>query len=99
MRYARVRYAQLIDSDPSTIEMPDLTEPIDLAIAASIVELVASRKRATPPAWTSQVAALPEPYVLVTVRLPEKLERLCRESPPELRHRNLVAPESFLLTA
>lgn len=96
---ARTLYADLIESDPSMIEMPSLTDPIDLAIAASVVELIASRMRAAAPAWTSQIPALPEPHVLVTVRLPEKLARLRQESPPELRARNLFAPESFLLSA
>jgi hypothetical protein len=96
---ARTLYAELMEVDSSAIAKPILTDPIDLAIAASIVELVAARRGTAAPAWTREVGALAEPFLLVTVRLPEKVERLRRESPPELRARNLLAPESFLLSA
>ena len=42
---ARVLYAQLIASDLLTIERPSFTDEVDLAIAASIVELIAARCR------------------------------------------------------
>ena len=96
---ARVLYAQLLDIDPSTIEQPLLTDELDLAIAASIVELIAARLQTTAPAWTRLVPPLQTPYALVTVHLPAKLARLHRESPPQLRARNLLAPENFLLSA
>ena len=96
---ARVLYAQLLASDPSTIEQPSFSDELDLAIAASIVELIAARLHAVAPAWTRLVGPLQTPYALVTVHLPAKLARLQRESPPELRARNLVAPENFLLSA
>jgi hypothetical protein len=96
---ARVLYAQLLDTDTASIEPPTLTDELDLAIAASIVELIAARLHAAAPTWTRQVGPLREPYVLVSVVLPAKLERLRRETPPELRARNLVAPENFLCSA
>ena len=96
---ARVLYAQLIASDLLTIERPSFTDEVDLAIAASIVELIAARLQTASPTWTRHVGPLQTPFLLVTVQLPAKLIRLQRESPPELRARNLVAPENFLLTA
>jgi len=96
---ARVLYEELAQVDPATIEAPTLTDELELAIAASIVELIAARTRTAPPPWTRLVGPVQEPYALVTVRLPSKLARLRRESPPELRERNLLAPASFLLSA
>jgi hypothetical protein len=96
---ARTLYSELIETDPADYEPPALSDPIELAIAASIAELIASRRHTAAPTWTRQVQPLPEPYVLVTVRLPEKLERLRLESPQELKARNLVAPANFLQSA
>lgn len=96
---ARVLYERLAKIDSATIEPPVLTDELELAIAASVVELIAARTHAVPPAWTRLIAPVQEPYALVTVNLPAKLARLRRESPPELRARNLLAPESFLLSA
>jgi hypothetical protein len=90
---ARALYSELIETDPADYEAPYLSDPIELAIAASMAELIASRRNKVAPTWTRQVQPLPEPYVLVTVRLPEKLERLRLESPQELKARNLVAPD------
>jgi hypothetical protein len=96
---ARVLYAQLLACDPATIEQPALTDELELAIAASITELIAARLGVAAPAWTQLIGPLKTPYALVTVHLPERLARLQRESPPQLRARNLVAPENFLLAA
>lgn len=96
---ARTLYSELIETDPVDYEPPNLSDPIELAIAASMAELIAARRNTAAPTWTRQVQPLPEPYVLVTVRLPEKLERLRLESPQELKARNLVAPASFLQSA
>ena len=93
---ARVLYAELAEQDMASIESPTIADALHLAIAASIVELMAARAKATPPAWTTMVSPLAEPYVLVTVRSSKKLDRLRQESPRELRARNLVAPENFL---
>lgn len=96
---ARVLYAELVANDPATIEQPAFTDALDLAIAASITELMAARSSVAAPAWTQQIGPLPTPYALVTVSLPERLARLQRESPPQLRARNLIAPENFLQSA
>ena len=96
---ARVLYMDFLASDPSTIPQPSFTDELDLAIAASIVELIAARLHTAAPAWTRLVGPLSTPFALVTVHLPAKLARLQRESPPELRARNLLAPGNFLLSA
>ena len=95
---ARGLYAELSQVDPRDIQEPRLTGEIERAIAASVVELLASRRGLLAPPWTRRIAKLTTPFVLVTVRLPEKLERLERETPPELRARNLVAPEGLLMS-
>jgi hypothetical protein len=94
-----VLYAELLIADPGSIERPTLGDPIELAIAASIVELIAARLNKSPPAWTRDVHALRTPYALVTIKLSSKLARLQRETPPQLRFRNLIAPENFLTSA
>jgi hypothetical protein len=96
---ARVLYAELLECDPATIEPPSLTDEIELAIAASITELIAARLGRAAPAWTQSIGPLRTPFELVTIRRPERLERLRRETPPQLRARGLVAPENFLLSA
>jgi len=93
---ARCLFAQFHDVDPRDIEEPALPSALDRAIAASVVELLAERTGRSAPSWTARVAPLPNEFVLVTVRLPEKLARLRQETPRALRVRNLVAPESFL---
>jgi hypothetical protein len=96
---ARVLYAELLAGDPASIERPAFRDELSLAIAASITELIAARKNTAAPAWTQLIGPLTTPYVLVTVSLPERLARLQRESPPQLRVRNLIAPENFLRSA
>lgn len=93
---ARALYDELLAADPASIEPSTLSDEIALAIAASIVELIAARRQTNAPSWTQQIAPLQSAYTLVTVRLPEKLARLERETPPELRARNLIAPRDFL---
>jgi hypothetical protein len=65
---ARTLYSELIEVDPAEYEPPDLSDPIELAIAASMAELIASRRNTSAPTWTRQIRTLPEPYVLVTVK-------------------------------
>lgn len=84
---------------PALIEPPLLTDALDLALAASVTELIASRLRAAAPAWAQHTPALSEPFAWVTVKLTSRFARLQRESPPELRCRNLFAPQNFLLSA
>lgn len=93
---ARVLYSLLAEQDLATLEPPTHPGELERAIAASIVELLANRSGASAPAWTKSVDALSAPYALVTVRSAARLARLQRETPQELRSRNLIAPENFL---
>jgi hypothetical protein len=69
-----------------------------LAAAASLVELLALRLRQTPPPWTKDVGALPEPvYLLKAATSMKRLRELCEaESPEPLRKRGFYAPPNFL---
>ena len=73
----------------------------ELAVAAGVVELLASRAQQTPPPWTEAVGAAPEPVYLV--RAAETMPRLRRscetEGPEPLRVRRLYAPPDFLTAA
>lgn len=69
-----------------------------LAAAASLVELFALRLRQTPPRWTKDVGALPEPiYLLKAAASMKHLRVLCETQAPEpLRKRGFYAPPNFL---
>ena len=69
-----------------------------LAAAASLVELFAMRLRQTPPPWTKDVGALPEPiYLLKAAASMKHLRVLCETQAPEpLRKRGFYAPPNFL---
>jgi hypothetical protein len=94
------------DAMHSRIQLERLARPsgldaIEMAIAAGVVELLASRWNQSPPAWTKEVAPAPEPVFLVQAarRLP-RLRRSCEiEGPEPLRRRRLLAPPDFLTAA
>ncbi len=69
-----------------------------LAVAASLIELFAFRRRQVPPAWTSAIGPLPEPIFLVkAAETMKRLRTLCEtQSPEPLRKRKLYAPPNFL---
>jgi hypothetical protein len=69
-----------------------------LAAAASLVELLALRLHQTPPPWTKDVGALPEPiYLLKVAASMKRLRELCEtEAPEPLRKRGFYAPPNFL---
>jgi len=69
-----------------------------LAAAASLMELFALRFRQTPPQWTQDVGALPEPiYLLKAAKSMKRLRALCEtEAPEPLRKRGFYAPPNFL---
>jgi hypothetical protein len=71
------------------------------AIAAGLVELFAQRRGELPPSWTANIGPAPRPvYLLRSAQTMSRLRRLCEmESPPPLRHRNLLAPPTFLESA
>ena len=71
-----------------------------MAVAAGVAEMLAARAGQTPPAWTSDVAAAPEPIFLVRFaeHMP-RLKRMCEEEGPEPLRRRLLAPPDFLTAA
>ena len=87
--------------DWTRIAEPHGLDRLGLAVAASVVEMMAGRRGSRPPAWTSAVP--PAPQRLFLVRAAEslpRLRRLCEEEGPEpLRRRGLLAPPDFLTAA
>ena len=94
------------DALRAALHLADLPEPkgldaVDLAIAAGVVELLASRWGQRPPDWTRGVPAAPRPVFLVqaAAHLP-RLRRTCEtEGPEPLRRRRLLAPPDYLTAA
>jgi hypothetical protein len=74
---------------------------LELAVAAGVVELFASRSRQAPPSWTATIGSAPDPVYLV--RAAETMPRLRRscetEGPEPLRVRRIYAPPDFLTAA
>jgi len=55
-----------------------------LAIAASLIELLAARLGQEPPSWTQEIGPLPEPYFLLkSATQMKRLRELCRTHSPE----------------
>jgi hypothetical protein len=90
----------LLREQPSLSEhpKPQTNDSRLLAAAASLVELLASRLGQTPPQWTNDVGALPEPvYLLKAAASMKRLRKLCEtEAPEPLRKRGFYAPPNFL---
>lgn len=78
------------------IPKPKTSEPVLLALCASIAELFAQRMKQPPPAWTRTIGSIETPIFLFHLadKYPSFRERLLRESPEPLRKRNLFGPES-----
>jgi predicted secreted protein len=77
---------------------PTTNDPRLLAIAASLIELLALRQHQSPPAWAKDIAPLNEPIFLVKAAETMKhLRTLCEtQSPEPMRKRGLYAPPNFL---
>ena len=87
--------------DWAAVGEPRGLNPLDLAVAASIVEMMAERQGTKPPSWTAAVPPAPTRLFLVCAAesLP-RLRRLCEEEGPEpLRRRRILAPPDFLTAA
>jgi hypothetical protein len=87
--------------DWTRVAEPRGLDPLGLAVAASVVEMMAERRGRQPPLWTSAVPAAPQRLFLVRAAesLP-RLRRLCEQEGPEpLRRRGLLAPPDFLTAA
>ncbi|MGC1377344.1 MAG: hypothetical protein WA821_14025 [Anaerolineales bacterium] len=85
----------------SALPRPQTSDPLLLAMAASLNELLAERQNQTPAAWTSEVGPLEAPFFLL--QSAEKMKRLrvlCEtQSPEPMRKRQLYAPPHFLAFA
>lgn len=87
--------------DWTRVAEPRGLDPLGLAVAAAMVEMMAGRQGKRPASWTSAVPAAPHRLFLVRAAesLP-RLRRLCEEEGPEpLRRRGLLAPPDFLTAA
>jgi hypothetical protein len=96
----------LADAGRSGLVWAELPAPTgldatELATAAGVAELLASRAGEAAPGWTANVP--PAPQVLFLVRSASTMPRLraaCeREGPEPLRRRGLLAPPDFLSIA
>jgi hypothetical protein len=87
--------------DWGAVEEPAGLDATERAVAAGVVELLADRAHAAPPAWTASVPAAPVQVFLV--RAAETMPRLRKscleEGPWSLRRRGLLAPPDFLTQA
>ena len=83
------------------IPRPVGLSPLEMAVAAGIVELFASRSDQTPPSWTATIGSAPDSLYLV--RASETMPRLrlsCETDGPErLRVRRIYAPPDFMTAA
>lgn len=80
------------------MEQPlDLTER-EMSLAAGLIELLAERAGATPPAWTTSVGAVREMLVLDPglEQMPRSFAHAQTAGPEPLRTRNMVASPDFL---
>ena len=93
------------DAAREAVVWTDMPRPIgsalELAVAAGVVELFASRSHQPPPSWTATVGGAPDSVYLV--RAAETMPRLrlsCEtEGPEPLRVRRIYAPPDFMTAA
>ena len=85
----------------SQLPSPEGLPPVGRAVAAGVVELMASRAGQPAPAWASAVPASPTRVFLVRgAETMPRLRRLCEEEgPAPLRKRGILAPPEFLTWA
>ena len=94
------------DAGRESMVWSDVPRPVgwtalELAVAAGVVELLASRADQIPPQWTATVGEAPAPVYLVrAAETMPRLRRLCEtEGPEPLRWRHVFAPPEFLTIA
>jgi hypothetical protein len=96
----RSLYQDMFLENPKLCDVPcPETDDLNiLAVAASLIELMADRLHQTPPAWTKDIGTLPEPlHLLASAQEMKQLRILCEtQSPEPLRKRGLYAPPNFL---
>lgn len=78
----------------------DLT-PLELRVAAGVVELLASRAGQRPPSWVDEIeGTVTQVWLVKAADTMPRLRRLCEEEGPEpLRRRGIFAPPEFLTVA
>lgn len=82
----------------ASVPRPATEDARVLAVAASLLELLAARRGQTSPAWTKEIGSLPEPFFLLKAAgSMRRLRELCEtQSPEPMRKRGLYAPPNFL---
>ena len=77
---------------------PTLVDQAELAVAAGLAELLASRHGQSPPSWAASISGLESPMFLgrQLATLPRSAARARREGPEPLKRRNLLALPNFL---
>lgn len=96
----------LADATKSGVVWSKVAHPFGLdetesALAAGVVELLASRAGQPPPSWAAAIPAAPRTLFLVraAATMP-RLRAACEQEGPEpLRRRGLLAPPDFLTIA
>ena len=85
----------------SELPSPEGLSPVGRAVAAGVVEMMASRAGQEPPPWAADVPASPTTVFLVrAAETMPRLRRLCEEEGPyPLRSRRIIAPPEFLTWA
>lgn len=81
-----------------SLPKPNATDLPILVVSAGLLELLAQHWNQTPPEWTREIGAMPQPFFLskYAEKMPN-LRRSCEtESPPPLKKRKLYAPPDFL---
>jgi hypothetical protein len=96
----------LADATSSGLVWSNVPPPFDLnetesALAAGLVELLASRAGQPPPSWAAAMPAAPRSLFLVrSAAIMPRLRAACEQEGPEpLRRRGLLAPPDFLTIA
>jgi hypothetical protein len=84
--------------DWSRLSPPSGYTEREMAVAAAIVELLATRNGSAPPPWTHAVGGLHEALILDPGldRMPRSFARAKAAGPEPLRRRNLIALPDFL---
>jgi hypothetical protein len=85
----------------SAVPRPTDLSPLELGVAAGVVELLASRAGQRPPSWVSGIeGTATQVWLVKAASTMPRLRRLCEEEGPEpLRRRGIFAPPEFLTIA
>jgi hypothetical protein len=78
---------------------PQLSDSVELALAAGITELLASREHQAAPSWTSEIGTLAPFYIGKLAQMPRSAEDARCNGPEPLRRRNVFASPNFLSIA